>query len=32
MIMKPVYLWDVSIRRNLCMKLQKVDKGDSARY
>jgi len=28
MIVKPVLLWDVSIRRHFCMKLEKVDKGD----
>jgi len=24
--------YDVSIRRNLCLKLQKVDKGDGTRH
>jgi len=28
MIVKTVFPCDVSIRRNLCLKLQKIDKGD----
>jgi len=28
---KTVFLSDVSIRRKLCLKLQKVDKGDGTR-
>jgi len=31
MIEKPIYLYDVSIRRNLCLKLQKVYKGAGTR-
>jgi len=30
--MKTVFLWNVSIHRNLCFKLQKVDKGDGTRH
>jgi len=29
---KTVFTCDVSIRRNLCLKLQEVDKGDGTRH
>jgi len=32
MILKSVFVCDVTIRRNLCWKLQNVDKGDGTRH
>jgi len=29
---KPVFLFDASVPRNLCLELLKVDKGDSTRH
>jgi len=32
MTVKTVFLCDVSVCRNLCLKLEKVDKGDGTRH